>query len=123
MKLEEVLYLHSESLSRFGGIAGIGNLGLIESAMGSAKNAYWYGKGDLFDIAAAYAFHIAESQAFNDGNKRTGTAAAFMFLTLNGVNVPEDNGSVYAALIAVARKHLDKKGLAEIFRKLVIIKS
>lgn len=119
LTLAEVLYLHDESLARFGGIAGVGDLGLIESAMGSAQNAYWYGRGGLYEIAAAYAFHIAESQAFNDGNKRTGAAAALSFLTLNGVSFPKDDGSVYTALIDVAEKRLDKTGLAKVLHKLV----
>lgn len=118
LNLDEVLYLHDESLKRFGGSAGIGDLGLIESALGSAQNAYWYGRGGLFEIAAAYAFHIAESQAFVDGNKRAGTAAAIMFLKVNGVKIPKDDGSVYAALIDVANKKLDKIGLADVLRRL-----
>ena len=119
LSLDEVLYLHDESLARFGGIAGVGNPGLVESALGSAQNVFWYGHGNDFEIAAAYAFHIAESQAFNDGNKRTGAAAAIMFLKLNGVRFPKDDGSVYAALIDVANKKLDKAGLAEVLRRLV----
>ena len=119
LTLDEVLYLHDESLARFGGIAGVGNPGLIESALGSAQNVYWYGQGKLYEIAAAYAFHIAESQAFNDGNKRTGAAAAIMFLKENGLRFPKDNGSVYAALIDVANKKLNKTGLADVLRKLV----
>jgi death-on-curing protein len=90
---------------------------LIESALASAQNAFWYGRGDLFDIAATYAFHIAESQAFTDGNKRTGTAAALVFLERNDVDVPVDDGSVYDALIAIAKHQLDKQGLAEVIRK------
>jgi death on curing protein len=119
LSLDEILYLHDESLVRFGGIAGIGNPGLIDSALGSARNVFWYGHGSVFEIAAAYAFHIAESQAFNDGNKRTGAAAAIMFLKENGVRFPKDDGSVYAALIDVANKKLDKAGLADVLRRLV----
>ena len=119
LTLDEVLYLHDESLARFGGIAGVGNPGLIESALGSAQNVYCYGQGKLYEIAAAYAFHIAESQAFNDGNKRTGAAAAIMFLKENGLHFPKDDGSMYAALIGVANKNLDKTGLADVLRKLV----
>lgn len=118
LTLDEVLYLHDESLARFGGLAGIGDLGLIESALGSAQNTYWYGGGGLFEIAAAYAFHIAESQAFNDGNKRTAAAAAITFLTLNAVSFPKDDGSVYNAMIDVANKRLDKSGLANTLRRL-----
>jgi death-on-curing protein len=118
LDLDEVLFLHEESLSRFGGSAGIRDLGLIESALGSARNSFWYGRGGLFDIAAAYAFHIAESQAFIDGNKRTGAATAIMFLELNGIDFPEDDGSVYRALIQVAEKRLDEAGLAAVLRTL-----
>ncbi|MBI3875074.1 MAG: type II toxin-antitoxin system death-on-curing family toxin [Verrucomicrobia bacterium] len=119
LTLAEVLYLHDESLSRFGGSAGIREPGLVESALGSAQNAYWYGRGGLFDIAAAYAFHLAESQAFIDGNKRTAAAAAIAFLRVNGVRFPKDNGSLYAAMIEIAEKRLDKRGLAETLRRLV----
>lgn len=116
LTLDEVLYLHGESLRRFGGLAGVGNPGLIESALGSAQNAYWYGQGDLFDIAATYAFHIAESQAFTDGNKRTGAASALVFLMRNGVDAPVDDGSIYDALIAIAKHQLEKPGLASVIR-------
>ena len=116
LTLDEVLYLHDESLRRFGGLAGVGNPGLIESALGSAQNAYWYGQGDLFDIAAAYAFHLAEAQAFTDGNKRTGAASALVFLMCNGVDAPVDDGSIYNALIVIAKHQLDKSGLAVVIR-------
>jgi len=119
LTLNEVLYLHDESLARFGGLAGIGEPGLVESALGAAQNTFWYGNGGLFAIAAAYAFHLAESQAFNDGNKRTAAAAAITFLTLNDVRFPKDDGSVYNALIEIAQKRLDKPGLANVLRKLV----
>ena len=59
LTIAEILYLHNESLARFGGSAGVRDLGLVESAAASAQNAFWLGRGGLFDIAAAYAFHIA----------------------------------------------------------------
>ena len=123
LTLAEVLHLHDQSLARFGGLAGIGDRGLVESALASAKNTFWYGGGGLFEIAAAYAFHIAEAQAFLDGNKRTAAAAAIAFLRLNGLPFPQDNGSVYNAMIAVANKQLDKTGLARTLRRLVESKS
>ena len=119
LTLKEVLYLHDKSLERFGGSAGIRELGLVESALGSAQNVYWYEQADLFKIAAAYAFHIAQAQAFADGNKRTGVAAAVVFLKVNGIKFPEDDGSVYRAMIEIAEKRMDKAGLAETLRRLV----
>ncbi|HEU5122898.1 MAG TPA: type II toxin-antitoxin system death-on-curing family toxin [Verrucomicrobiae bacterium] len=118
LTLDEVLYVHEESLRRYGGMSGVGDVGLIQSALGSAQNAFWYGHGDLYAIAATYAFHIAEAQAFNDGNKRTGAGSAIMFLLVNGIRFPGDDGSVYTALIDVAEKKLDKPGLAGVLRKL-----
>jgi death-on-curing protein len=88
-------------------------------ALGSAQNAFWYGYGNLFDVIAAYAFHIVESQAFVDGNKRTAAASAISFLRLNGVRFLKHDGSVYRAMIEIANKSLDKRGLAETLRRLV----
>jgi death-on-curing protein len=118
LTIAEILYLHDESLARFGGSAGIRERGLVDSASGAAQNTFWYGRGGLFDIAAAYAFHIAESQAFVDGNKRTAVATAVMFLRKNGMRFPEDDGSVYTAMIEVANKRMDKPGLAATLRRL-----
>ncbi len=118
LTLDEVLYLHDESLERYGGLAGIREPGLVESALGSAQNAFWYGRGNLCDVAAAYAFHIAESQAFTDGNKRTAAAAAISFLRKNGLRFPKDDGSVYWAMIEIAKKRLDKSGLAAVLKQL-----
>jgi death-on-curing protein len=118
LTIAEVLYLHEESLKRFGGSAGLREMGLIGAALGSAQNAFWYGRGNLYDIAAAYAFHLAEAQAFIDGNKRTAAAAAIAFLKVNGVSFPKDDGSLYAAMINIAKKQLDKPGLAAVIRRL-----
>lgn len=83
------------------------------------RNVWYYTQGDVFDVAAAYAFHLAESQAFVDGNKRTGMAAALVFLAGNGVIVPEATAELYAAMIAIAERRLDKAGFAELLRRLV----
>jgi death-on-curing protein len=93
---------------------------LIESALGSAINTFFYGNGDLFDIAAAYAFHLAQAQAFIDGNKRTGIGAALLFLRGNGVTRWPEDTALYDAMIAIAEKRLDKSGLAEIFRNAAV---
>lgn len=81
-------------------------------------NTWFYGRGDLYDVAAAYAFHIAEAQAFIDGNKRTAAAAALSFLGKNGEPVLKDDGTIYQAMIDIANHRLDKPGLAAIFRRL-----
>ena len=80
-------------------------------------NMYYYGQGDLFDLAAAYAYHIAENQPFVDGNKRTAITTALAFLEFNGVATSAvTNAQLYDAMIGIAEKRMDKAGLAEVFR-------
>jgi death-on-curing family protein len=74
-------------LEQHGGQDGVRDPWALESAVIHPRNVFYYAQGDLFDVAAAYAFHLAESQAFLDGNKRTGIAVALVFLRLNGVTV------------------------------------
>jgi death-on-curing protein len=109
--------LHADSLELFGGSSGVRDRGLVESALASARNTYLYGRGDLFDIAATYAYHLAEAQAFLDGNKRTAIAAALTFLQGNGVRLRIDELAIYDAMIAIARKQMTKAGLARLLRE------
>lgn len=117
LTLEEVLIIHARSLAEHGGSEGTRDRGLVESALASAKNIFYYASDDLFEVAAGYAFHIAESQAFIDGNKRTGVAAAMIFLARNGVYAQPSRWELYTAIIDVAKKTKTKADLAEIFRK------
>jgi death-on-curing protein len=119
LTLEQVLAIHARSLVEHGGSEGIRDRGLVESALASAKNTYYYAHGDLFDVAASYAFHLAESQAFLDGNKRTATVSAMVFLALNGVYVQPAPWEFYLAMIDIAEKKKTKADLAGIFRKRV----
>src|SRR3569623_958867 len=115
---ESVDFLHADSLARFGGMSGVRDSGLVDSALGAVENTWHYKGGDLLDISAAYAFHLSQAQAFFDGNKRTAVATAFAFLELNGITVKRDDGSIYDALIAIAERRMTKPELAALFRKL-----
>lgn len=117
LTVDEVFRIHARSLAEHGGSEGVRDQGLVESALASAKNVFYYGGGDQFDVAAAYAFHLAESQAFIDGNKRTAVASALVFLAKNGFYAQPAPWELYSAMIDVAEKKMNKAGLAEIFRK------
>jgi death-on-curing protein len=115
---ERVDALHQRSLEEHGGQGGLRNEHGLESALAQPMNVFFYGQGDLFDLAAAYAYHIAENQPFMDGNKRTAITTALAFLELNGVSTSAiTNAQLYDAMIAIAEKRLDKAGLAGIFRR------
>src|SRR5690242_13462138 len=118
LTIDEVVLLHRISLDEHGGAHGVRDQGAFESAVTQPMNDYWYGHADLFGVAAAYAFHIAEAQAFLDGNKRTAIAAAMAFLELNGVATTTNTEVLYEGMIAIAKHELDKPGLAEVLRRL-----
>jgi death-on-curing protein len=118
LTVAQVELLHQKSISRFGGAPGVRDRGLFESAIIQPRHTFYYANGDLFDIAAAYAYHIAQAQACFDGNKRTGVAAAFLFLELNAISTDFDSVPLYEAMIAVAEKRMDKPQLAQLLREL-----
>ena len=80
LSVAQVMALHRLSLERHGGQDGLRDAATFESAVMHPQNVWFYAGGDLCDVAAAYAYHLAESQAFLDGNKRTGMAAALAAL-------------------------------------------
>lgn len=120
LTLEDVLELHEMQLEAYGGAIGIREQSLLESALMTPQASFG---GELvhngvFELAAAYAFHIAENQPFVDGNKRTALAAALVFLDWNHIEISDPNEELYDAMIGLAKKTLDKTGLAKLFQKL-----
>ena len=120
LDVEDVLLIHEQQLARYGGAAGVRDAALLESAvaMPRATAGGEFAHEDLFAMAAAYAFHIAQNQPFVDGNKRTGLLAALVFLELNGVVIADSGGRLYDAMMAVAERRLDKTGMAALLSDL-----
>ena len=106
LELEDVLELHADSIELYGGDGGIRDRGLIESAISVPRQSFGdeYLHKTLFAMAAAYAFHLAENQAFVDGNKRVGLAAATAFLAMNGYDLIERDDRLYEAHDCVVRQ-------------------
>jgi death-on-curing protein len=122
LSMEDVLALHAEQLERYGGSAGLRDPGALESAIETPRATFdgEYLHGSVFEMGAAYAFHIAESQAFVDGNKRAGLNAALVFLLLNGWEVPDPGGRLYDAMIAISARTMNKSDLAKLLEDLAI---
>jgi death on curing protein len=120
LTVDEVRDLHDDQLRRFGGSAGVRDLGALESAVATPASTFdgEFLHEDLFHMAAAYAFHIAENQPFVDGNKRAALNAALVFLDINGWLVADPEMRLYDAMIAISSRSLDKTGLAELLRSL-----
>ena len=120
LSVEDVIELHEMQLESYGGATGLRDQGLLESAvmMAQASFAGEYVHKDIFEMAAAYAFHIAENQPFVDGNKRTALASALVFLDWQQIEINDPREELYNAMIGLAQKTLDKTGLAALFLKL-----
>ena len=86
LTLAEVLEIQHVQIERYGGDPTLRDRGLLESALAVPESSFGgeFLHPTLFAMAAAYAYHIAENQPFVDGNKRTGLAAALVFLAING---------------------------------------
>jgi death-on-curing protein len=118
LTVAQVKWLHNKTIQVFGGASGIRDTSLFEGAVIHPQQFFYYTQADLFEVAAAYAYHIAQAQSCFDGNKRTGVAAALLFLDLNKVSIKFDSIPLYEAMIAVAEKRMDQRQLATLFRKL-----
>lgn len=120
LTIEEILALHDDQLRLFGGAAGIRDGNALESAVMTPASTYdgAFLHDDLFHMAAAYAYHIAESQPFIDGNKRTALNAALVFLDVNGWIVSDPDMHLFQAMIDISSRALDKHGLGLLLRRL-----
>lgn len=118
LTLEDALEIHAVQLERFGGGAGLRNEGLLRSALAQPEATAFgdFLHTELFDMAAAYLFHVVSNHPFVDGNKRTGLLCALVFLDLNGVSLDQDDDRLYEVTMAVAQGRADKARVAETLR-------
>lgn len=118
LSLGEIIEIHRDQIKRYGGMPGIRDTGLLKSAlaMPSAGFGECYAHNDLFEMAAAYLFHIIRNHPFFDGNKRTGTVAAVIFLDINGIELDVDEQTFEEIIISVAEGKASKSSVANFFR-------
>jgi len=119
LRLDEVLLIHRDQIERYGGRPGIRDLGLLQSALAvpeaGIRDRYLH--EDLFEMAAAYLFHLVRDHPFVDGNKRVGAVAALVFLSLNGVVMEPTERQLEKIVRAVAEGTADKGKVTAFFRR------
>lgn len=118
LSVEDVLAIHLDQLNQYGGISGIRDIGLLESAVAAPQTTFdnRYLHSDLFEMAAAYLFHIGKNHPFLDGNKRTATVSALVFLYLNDRPLIVSNESLTNIVLDVVSGKTSKTKLAAFFR-------
>lgn len=109
---EECLAIHEMVLAQHGGLAGVRDGGLLESALSKAQNLFAYAKPTHAELAASYAAGIILNHPFFDGNKRTGFMLAAVFLEVNGYEFTASEESVVENTLALATGIRNEKDYA-----------
>lgn len=99
---EDCLAIHEMMLSQHGGLAGVRDEGLLESALAKPQHLFVYTSPTLAEMAGSYAAGIILNHPFLDGNKRTGFLLAATFLELNGRALTATEESVVEKTLALA---------------------
>lgn len=109
-----MLQIHSVAIARFGGLDGVRDEGLLESAL--AQPFQTFGGMELYPSlaqkAARYAYGMASNHPFADGNKRTATAVMGVFLRLNGCCFKPMHNELLATMLGVAEGSISCEQLA-----------
>lgn len=117
--LRATIAAHDETIRDHGGRSGIRDRRGLESGLGRPQNLFAYSerKVTLYDLAASYAFGIARSHPFVDGNKRTAAIVSMAFLDRNGVEIDAPQVEVYRAFMRVAAGEMTEKELSRWFER------
>jgi death-on-curing protein len=109
---EIVLAIHDEQIAEHGGLAGMRDANLLNSAPARPQNAFAYGERDLCVLAALYATGIVRNHPFADGNKRTAFVACELLLTLNGSALTAGDDACISNTVALAAGEVDAHAFA-----------
>lgn len=112
-----LLAVHDAQLAEHGGISGVRDIGLFESAVSRPQHMASYDVPDAAALAAAYGYGIARNHPFLDGNKRTAFVAMELFLMLNGHVLNANDVDCVMTMLAVAAGDIDEAAFADWIRK------
>lgn len=119
LELKEILEMHRDQITRYGGSDGVRDMALLQSALAMPRAGIGeeYFHTSIVEMAGAYLFHIVKNHPFVDGNKRVGAVAAFIFLRLNGYDLKMTGSAFEKAVRAIADGSLEKAALMTLLRK------
>jgi death-on-curing protein len=106
--------IHHDQLREHGGLAGVRDENVLDSALARPQQKWHYSEGtDLPMLAAAYAFGIVRNHPYRDGNKRVGFLAMVTFLGVNGHDFSATDAEVVAEILALADGRISEEALAD----------
>ena len=105
--------IHTEQLHEHGGLPGVRDENVLESALARPQQRWHYeADADLATIAAAYAYGLTRNHPYRDGNKRVGFLAMVTFLGINGLEFEAAEAPVVAEMLLLAEGTLTEEQLA-----------
>jgi len=115
---DQVIEMHHLQIEEFGGMQGVRDEGLLISALAQPKSGFGdeYFHKDLYEMAAAYLFHLISNHPFYDGNKRIAALAAAVFLEVNGCIVIAEEDEFEKITLETAQGEKNKSDLAQFFK-------
>jgi len=115
----DALTVHARLISETGGMGGVRDEGLLESALAAAEHRYHYEAADLVNCAATYAYHLTQAHAFIDGNKRVAAAITETFLATNGARLAMSNDEIVRLFLEIAAGTLSRDQIEQLLRQKV----
>ena len=117
----DALALHNRLLALHGGVGGLRDRGLVQSALARPQQQYAYAEAaDIIDMATAYTAGILRNHPFLDGNKRTGFLVGILFLELNGYRFVASEEVAAQAVLKLADSTLNEAGYGSFLRGNVV---
>ena len=119
LTFSEVIEIHDYQIEHFGGASGLRDIELLKSAIGMPSATYGgnFLHPSIYEMAAAYLFHLVENHPFVDGNKRVGAMAALIFLDLNGIDFNASDEEFTAMVLRVASGKMLKAEITLFFKE------
>ena len=104
LDIDHTMRLHRSLIETYGGSEGLRDVGLLHSALAMPQASFGgaFLHRDLFEMAAAYLYHIVQNHPFIDGNKRVGAAAAIIFLSMNDMELMVEEDALVDLVLQVA---------------------
>jgi len=118
LTVTDVLESHQSQIEIYGGSPGIRDRGLLESAIAQPQTTFGgqYLHADVFEMAAAYLYHLVMNHPFVDGNKRVGLEAALIFLEINDSGVDASDDELVNLVLETTSGEANKREIADFFR-------
>ncbi len=120
LRKEEVLEYHTLLIEKYGGAHGLRDEGALDSALAAPENRHYYEQAEVLVCAATYTYHLSQTHAFLDGNKRIAAAMAELFLAINGFRLIATDDEMEALILGIAAGQISRDEIEQTFAGYVV---